>query len=230
MSHWWASDALELGGPVFLVSWVFWVIGSIVLHELAHGWVAIRSGDRTPIDSGHMTLNPVVHMGVPSLVVFALAGIAWGAMPVNPSRFRGRFDDAKVSFAGPLTNFLLGAVCICLSAAWIAFAGGRHGGEPLVEAHVLQNVYVFFIVGAGLNIALGVFNLLPVPPLDGSTVLASFVPSYRRMISSIQGPVAIIAVIVVMNVFGTGFLAKAFDGAMDASRFLTRHIVPGPGH
>jgi Zn-dependent protease len=151
-------------------------------------------------------------------------------MPVNPSRFRGRFDDAKVSFAGPLTNFLLGAVCICLSAAWIAFAGGRHGGEPLVEAHVLQNVYVFFIVGAGLNIALGVFNLLPVPPLDGSTVLASFVPSYRRMISSIQGPVAIIAVIVVMNVVGTGFLAKAFDGAMDASRFLTRHIVPGPGH
>lgn len=61
---------------------------SIVIHELAHGFAAISQGDRTPISQGHITLNPVVHMGWPSLIFLVIAGIAWGQMPVNPSKFR----------------------------------------------------------------------------------------------------------------------------------------------
>ena len=85
---WWVHEEFRAGGLVAVLSWAFWVIFSITLHELGHGWAAIRQGDDTPRRFGRMTLNPLVHMGVPSLVMFALIGIAWGAMPVEPSRFR----------------------------------------------------------------------------------------------------------------------------------------------
>ncbi|VAX40844.1 hypothetical protein MNBD_PLANCTO03-1356, partial [hydrothermal vent metagenome] len=84
---WWVEVYWQQD-KVLLVSWVFWLFVSIVLHELAHGFAAIRCGDRTPIELGHMTPNPLVHMGPASLIAFALFGLAWGSMPVNPSRFR----------------------------------------------------------------------------------------------------------------------------------------------
>ena len=83
------------------------VIISIVLHELAHGWAAIWQGDDTPKMAGHMTADPMVHMGGMSLLMLALVGMAFGAMPVNPRNFRSRFGDALVSAAGPAMNFLL---------------------------------------------------------------------------------------------------------------------------
>ena len=98
---WWVHEEFRAGGLVAVLSWAFWVIFSITLHELGHGWAAIRQGDDTPRRFGRMTLNPLVHMGVPSLVMFALIGIAWGAMPVEPSRFRwGRRGRVLVSAAG----------------------------------------------------------------------------------------------------------------------------------
>jgi len=61
--NWWVIQVLDSFGPAFLASWIVWVIGSITLHELAHGWAAIWQGDRTPVLTGHMTWNPLVHMG-----------------------------------------------------------------------------------------------------------------------------------------------------------------------
>ena len=71
--HWWVSDYYQ-HDPMLLVSWIFWVVASIALHELAHGYVAIRCGDDTPYHSGHMTWNPLVHMGQTALIMFALFG------------------------------------------------------------------------------------------------------------------------------------------------------------
>jgi Zn-dependent protease len=173
MLGWWVADAWEQN-PVFLVSWVVWVIGSIVLHELAHGWTAIRCGDRTPILTGHMTWNPLVHMGQMSLIMFAVVGIAWGAMPVNPANFRGRYDDAKVALAGPMMNLLLFALSLCGAVAAVIFS--RQLGDPLGP-----NLRVFAVSGAFLNLALMIFNLIPAPPLDGYRIIADLVPAYRRM-------------------------------------------------
>ena len=72
---WWVSNFAQSGHYVELVSWIFWVLLSITLHELAHGWAAIWQGDDTPIRLNRMTANPIAHMGLPSLVVFALCGI-----------------------------------------------------------------------------------------------------------------------------------------------------------
>ncbi|MDP7006011.1 MAG: hypothetical protein QF718_07365, partial [Phycisphaerales bacterium] len=88
MSGWWVHELWNAGRGTELVSWIFWVIASITLHELAHGWAAIWEGDDTPRVTGHMSANPIVHMGLPSLILFLILGIAWGMMPVNPYRFR----------------------------------------------------------------------------------------------------------------------------------------------
>lgn len=193
---WWLSDWYQAGGIVLVGSWIFWVIFSIVLHELSHGWAALACGDRTPVDSGHMTWNPLVHMGPMSLLMFALIGIAWGAMPVNPYNFRGRYDDAKVAFAGPLMNLALAVGCVLLAGVWVAYAG------QFAPSHVQDNVWVFLRVGAALNIALMLFNLIPIPPLDGSRILGSFWTGFERLLSTEQG--AVVSLVLMMLLFFQG--------------------------
>jgi len=170
------------------------VIISIVLHELAHGWAAIWQGDDTPRQMGHMTADPMVHMGGMSLLMLAVVGIAFGAMPVNPHNFRSRYGDALVSAAGPAMNFLLALMAYIGLAIWLKTAGVAPEGP-------MRNGQVFLTVFGFINIALGIFNLLPVPPLDGSTVLGNFVPAYRRWIDSLGNPMFLffILFIVLMN-------------------------------
>ncbi len=165
MSSWWVTKTLDSGGPIELFSWCFWVILSITLHELGHGIAAIWQGDRTPIEKGHMNMNPMVHMGPYSLLIFAIIGIAWGAMPVTPYRFRmGRLGDALVSLAGPLVNLILAFLTATLLGITIRY--GNHG------SNFTDNFIIFLQTGAMLNMLLLIFNLLPVPPLDGSRILA----------------------------------------------------------
>ncbi|TVQ31079.1 MAG: site-2 protease family protein [Phycisphaeraceae bacterium] len=218
---WWVADLLE-SNPALLVSWAVWVIGSIVLHELAHGWAAIRCGDRTPIELGHMTWNPVVHMGGMSLIIFFVIGIAWGAMPVNPSRFKGRHDEAIVAAAGPAMNLGLALLAIILAGVWSTLFAGV-GGDPFHG-----NVFQFFWVGAMLNLVLMALNLLPVPPLDGSRILASFSWTLRQLFANPQAQFATLALL--MLLFITGGFGQFFAVAStvaDAGINLVQTILPG---
>ena len=160
---------------------VITVVISIVLHELAHGWVAIWQGDDTPRLQGHMTGDPMVHMGGFSLLMLALVGMAFGLMPVNPGNFRSRYGDALVSAAGPAMNFLLALLALTALAVWVKSSGTALEGPA-------KNGQYFLQIFGTTNIALGIFNLLPVPPLDGSTVLGNFVPAYRRWLDSLGNP------------------------------------------
>jgi Zn-dependent protease len=177
---WWVAEIWNQS-PVLLVSWVVWVIGSIVLHELAHGWAALWCGDRTPIETGHMTWNPLVHMGQMSLIMFALVGIAWGQMPVDPSRFRGRYDDAKVSLAGPLMNLTLAVTALVLYVVLQGIGGGFWWSGVRMPDPLYGNLSVFLRLGVLLNTVLMLFNLVPIPPLDGSRIVADIVPAYRDL-------------------------------------------------
>ncbi len=160
---------------------VITVVISIVLHELAHGWAAIWQGDDTPRQMGHMTGDPMVHMGGFSLLMLVLVGMAFGLMPVNPRNFRSRYGDALVSAAGPAMNFLLALVALTAFAVWVKISGSAIEGPS-------KNGQFFLKIFGTTNIALGIFNLLPVPPLDGSTVLGNFVPAYRRWLDSLGNP------------------------------------------
>ena len=189
---WWVENYYTYRGPAYVLSWIVWVLGSIMLHELAHGWAAIRCGDRSPIELGRMTFNPLVHMSGMSLLMFAVVGIAWGVMPVDPSRFRRRKDDAFVAFAGPAMNLILAFSALILGTLWIAFA------DQFVPLQAYENLSDFFYMGVELNLVLMAFNLLPVPPLDGSTVLATYSEGYRRLRNSPNfGTISIVIFLVI---------------------------------
>jgi len=222
MLAWWMQNLWDQN-PVILVSWVYWVIFAIVLHELAHGWAAIACGDRTPIESGHMTWNPLVHMGHMSLIMFALVGIAWGLMPIDPSRFRRRIDEALVAAAGPGMNLLLAIAALALYAAWIGLANPTSVGPVLHD-----NVIIFLKVGVMLNLTLCLFNLLPAPPLDGSRILATFIPPYRRLLQSEQGVYLALAMLVVLFMFaGKHIFAVAMKVTGVLTGLIEILITPG---
>ncbi len=175
LMSWWVLEQWD--DPAMLISWLLWVPLSICLHELGHGVVAILQGDRTPIERGHITLNPMVHMGPISLLMFVIVGIAWGAMPVNPYRFKwGRLGDICVSAAGPAVNLLLAVLSLTAFSIIISIAP--------VDMPFWDNLSTFFWVGGLLNVVLLMLNLLPVPPLDGSHILASLFPPVARIYQS----------------------------------------------
>ncbi|MFI4896901.1 MAG: site-2 protease family protein [Phycisphaerales bacterium JB059] len=199
--NWWVHN-LWSSEPALLVSWVVWVIGSIVLHELAHGWAAIRVGDRTPVETGHMTWNPLVHMGGFSLIVFAVVGIAWGMMPVNPSRMRGRHAEALVALAGPAMNLVLAVVAMALGLVWMGVGGGHWIPGVQADQPLYANMQIFFRAGVFLNVLLMVFNLMPIPPLDGSRVIAHYSPGYRAFFESENGRWVGMGLFVLLFFFG----------------------------
>ncbi|MFG0318019.1 MAG: site-2 protease family protein [Planctomycetota bacterium JB042] len=212
---WWVQVFYDHHGPAYVVSWLFWVVFSVVLHELAHGWAALRCGDPTPELTGHMTWNPLVHMGGMSLAALALVGIAWGAMPVDPSRFRRAKDDALVAFAGPATNLLLAAFCLVAGALWIRFGGGA----------TYDRFADFFFLGLMLNVALALFNLLPLPPLDGATVLATYSSGFRRLVRHPNfANFSLLLFLVVFLKLGPMLFSFAGTAANGSLGFLTRLI------
>jgi Zn-dependent protease len=139
---------------------------ALSVHEAAHGLVAHRLGDPTAKAQGRLTLNPLAHLDPVGLLALWLVGFGWARpVPVNPMYFRGdrRRGMFLVGLAGPAANFLLALMFSILFAA-----------VPLLQQHQLirELVTATFIY----NVFLGVFNLLPFPPLDGSKVLAYFLP------------------------------------------------------
>lgn len=161
--------------PARYVAIVSTLVLSITLHELGHAYAAVRQGDDTPRLLGRLTLDPLVQMGPQSLLMAALVGMAWGVTPVNPANFRSRYGDALVALAGPLVNLSLAVISLTLLALLLRGQGGldalEHG----------NNLLMFLSVFGALNMLLCLFNLLPIPPLDGATVVSDFVPGFRRL-------------------------------------------------
>ena len=157
--------------PAYYFTVVGCVTASIVLHELGHGLAAIQQGDDTPLVSGHMTWNPLVHMGPVGLGLLCFVGVAFGVMPVDPSRFRSRYGDAWVAAAGPLVNGVL--ALLSLSSLGVLLAQGI---DPQIG-----NTSPLWVLGL-LNVVLLLFNLIPIAPLDGSAVVGNFVPAYRAFL------------------------------------------------
>jgi len=203
--NWWVISLWEVS-PILVVARIVWVIGSIVLHELGHGIAALRCGDPTPRETGHMTFNPVVHMGTTSLIAFLLIGIAWGQMPVNPSRFRGRHDEAYVAFAGPFVNLSLAFFALILYCLWVAIAGGWWFHSVSVSDPTFGNTLMFLRQGIILNIVLFVFNLVPIPPLDGWRILSTFSRSFREMWHTENAQGGALIAFMVLFYFGSRYI------------------------
>lgn len=167
--------------PRYFFAVCFTVIASVCVHELCHGLVAIWQGDRTPIESGHMTLNPMVHMGGMSLIMLLVAGIAWGAMPVDPRRMRSRWSGALVALAGPASNLVMAGLAIGVLGLWQR--SFPQSTEP--SENVINTWYLLRVFGV-VNIILAIFNLIPIPPLDGARILANLSATAANIMISLR--------------------------------------------
>lgn len=156
-----ALQQLVLMAPAILVA--------VTVHEVAHGWVADRLGDPTARMHGRLTLNPLPHIDPLGALAFVLAGFGWAKpVPVDPRNLRHPVRDmALVGAAGPLSNFLLAFLGLLALAAIPWAVIDPFFARPLLG--VLKYVY-------GFNLALGIFNLIPLPPLDGGHFLPYLLP------------------------------------------------------
>ena len=166
------------------------LIFSVVVHEVAHAWQARREGDDTAEKLGRITLNPLPHLDpigsllVPLVLHFSGSGFLFGwarPVPVNPANYRQyRWGDIRVSLAGIASNLALAVVATVATVGALKFeqAFGSLGGV----SEALRQMAVYGIL---INLVLAIFNLIPIPPLDGSHVLYHFLPGrvairYRR--------------------------------------------------
>ncbi len=198
---------------------------SVVIHELAHGCVALWLGDPTARDQGRLTLNPIPHIDPIGSVIIPLfsllsAGqvfIAWAKpVPVNAAYFsRVRRDDILVSIAGPASNLVMALVCALLV---IGVANLPAGTPQSLHDRGLRFLMKMFSGGISLNVLLAVFNMIPIPPLDGSHVVASLLPpaaslTYRR--------VGFYGIFLIMLLLQWGPFARMLSAVID---FLTGPI------
>lgn len=188
---------------------------SVIVHEVAHGYVALRNGDPTARMLGRITLNPMPHIDpvgtilLPAILLLSHAGILFGwakPVPVNPLNFRNyRWGEITVSAAGPLSNLALAV------------------GFALLLRLGLMNLgfikLAFF--GVSINIFLALFNLIPIPPLDGSHIVAILLPPNLLRLYNYLEPVGFILILLL---FYTGVLGALI---MPLYRVILFLLLPG---
>ena len=142
------------------------LIFSLCFHEFSHGYIAYRLGDHTAARSGRLTLNPLAHLDPIGSLMILFVGFGWAKpVPVNPINFSNpRVDMMKVAFAGPASNLILAFI----AGLMIRFS---NYSDLMNNGILYQTLYVFSFI----NIALAVFNMLPVAPLDGSQIFGNMI-------------------------------------------------------
>ncbi len=203
-------------------------IFAISVHESAHAWMANLRGDPTARMLGRITLNPLKHIDPVGTVLLPLIAVlthipllGWAKpTPVNPRNFKNPvLDDILTSVVGPLSNLAVASSATAvLLAIKITSGAGRQvinqivGPEPLHSQSILVPFAVLFYELLVINVVLAIFNLIPVPPLDGSHVLRHFLPEPLQRAYDMMGLVGLM----VLVYFGGGFLAKILNPVLSA--------------
>ena len=155
------------------------VLIAVTFHEVAHGYVAYLCGDMTAKLEGRLTLNPIKHLDPVGSIVFLLTRmIGWAKpVPINPANFRNPLKDTMlVSLAGPATNFIIAII----SALLLKLISNIPVSSSFVFYKILMPVALIVKLSVQINVAFGFFNLIPIPPLDGSKILMGLLPSNLR--------------------------------------------------
>ena len=189
---------------VFLVlSYAILVLVVLPFHEFAHAYVAYRCGDNTAKWQGRLTLNPFAHLTLYGTVMLVLCGFGTARpVPVNPMNFRNRKrDSVLVALAGPLSNLLMAVLAVAVFCL-VVLATDSYVARELAYMTCLE-------ILLPINVTLAVFNLLPIPPLDGSRLWSTFLPARSRMMLEQYSHYFIIGLFVLLM---TGVLDGVLSG------------------
>ena len=190
-----------------IIARVITLVIALTVHEFSHAWTANYFGDDTPRLNGRLTLNPLHHLDVMGSLMLIVAGFGWAKpVPVNPYALQRRSPAALmwVSLAGPASNFfmaLLASIPIRLGITAAFFVTSSKYLPSLSEV-----LYSFMFI----NLALMVFNLLPIAPLDGEKIAEYFLPpSWARVLEQVApyGPIILLAMLFVLPIFGINILS-----------------------
>jgi Zn-dependent protease len=208
---------------------------SMVAHEYAHGYAALRQGDPTAYQLGRLTWNPLKHIDpfmtiILPILTFITAGVMFGGakpVPVNPRNYRNfKRGDIIVSLAGVVTNLVLAGLAVAATAA-IGLLG-RAIPALAASASILQLMLVYGIL---INLVLAFFNMIPIPPLDGSHVAKYLLPPAWALRYEQFGRYGLIALMLLITV-GSGIMRGFFTPIMilhsAAVRLLLPFILPSP--
>jgi Zn-dependent protease len=206
-----------LSDPTRLIFYLVALILAITVHEFSHALVATILGDPTPKSQGRLSLNPLVHMDVLGTLTLLIAGFGWGRPVIyNPYYLKGgRFAEFLVAIAGPVTNLITAFIFALPGRIYLAQTG----------ALISTPLFVFLAIVAELNIMLAVFNLIPIPPLDGSKIL--YLIFGRPGISSATtyleqvGPIVLLGLILLDRVLNTSVLFTIMNPLLIFFRWLT---------
>lgn len=180
--------------PFTLIVRAMVLFTAMPIHECAHGLIANKLGDHTARDQGRLTLNPFAHLDFAGSLMILVAGFGWAKpVPVNPYNFRrnSRSGMALTAAAGPVSNIILATITLTIAKILYVFSA------PTILFYV-------FILMSQINLSLAVFNLLPIVPLDGSRILAYFLPD--RLVYKMEQHQQIIYIVFLVIVLFTPFL------------------------
>lgn len=191
--------------PLF-IAFAFTALLAFAYHEFAHALVADRLGDDTPRRFGRLTLNPFVHLDLFGTLMLLLAGFGWASTPVNPRNLRGnpRTAHAIVAIAGPIANALMAVLWgLPLMTGLVEMSFAPDGA-------ILPTVYQVCYTGVLINLVLFAFNLMPIPPLDGFTILVGLLPvemAYRLEPLRQYGTIILLLVIFLLPRIGLNIIS-----------------------
>jgi len=177
--------------PILFVVWAAAIIIAITIHEFSHALAGTWQGDMTAKNQGRLTLNPLSHLSGVGFLMLLLVGFGWGKpVPFNPYNLKSkRWGPALISIAGPASNLILALFSGAIMKAFVYFDALEQGNL------LLEFLYLLVII----NVILMIFNLIPIPPLDGSKLLFSILhsPKYNelKMWLTTKGPLVLMALI-----------------------------------
>jgi Zn-dependent protease len=177
---------------------------AITCHEVSHGYIADKFGDNTARSMGRLTLNPIKHMDIFGTIMVFVVGIGWAKpVPVNFNNLRHpKRDMIWVAAAGPITNFALATLSALAMRLLVYFGAGIPDASPL--ARIVDPITLMLAFSVYINLLLAIFNLIPVPPLDGGRVAVGLLPYRLSMaLASVErfGMIIIIALVFFTNAF-----------------------------
>jgi Zn-dependent protease len=189
----WQSTLLALPG----------ILLGLTVHEFCHALCAFKLGDSTARDQGRLTLNPIKHIDIIGFIFIIIAGFGW-AKPVqfNPEHLKNyRRDKALIAAAGPLSNLVLGIILIYILNLLLLFHYKPDGNFDIFSSLINENIFYVLLYASSINFGLFIFNLLPIPPLDGSHIVFSGLNLSQKVEARIRniGMPLLLLIIIIQN-------------------------------